>query len=92
MKPLSKVALSGKRILLRVDLNSKIFNGKIVESDRIKIHSKTIAWFLKKKAKVVVIAHQAFRKERVSLKQHARILNKYVKVKFVNDIIGKCIK
>lgn len=91
MKNLSKANLSGKRILLRVDLNCNVFNGKIVESERIKAHSKTIGWFLKIKAKVVVIAHQGSmgKTDFISLKQHAKVLNKYVKIKFVNSTIGK---
>ena len=91
---LNKENLSGKKILLRVDLNSDVFNGKVVESDRIKAHSKTVSWFLKRKAKVVILAHQGTKgkKDFISLKQHSRILNKYIKVKFVDDIIGKKAK
>ena len=46
---------------------------------------------MRKKASVVILAHQGSpgKENFISLKQHARILNKYVKVKFVNDIIGK---
>jgi len=38
-----------------------------------------------------VLAHQGQPKERnfISLEQHSRILNKYVKIKFVDDVIGK---
>jgi phosphoglycerate kinase len=92
MKPLKFLKnLSGKRVLLRVDLNSNVINGKVAESDRIRAHSETIKFLLKEKAKVVVIAHQGSPGERdfISLKQHAKLMNKYVRVKFVRDIIGK---
>ena len=96
MKVLSKLDLSGKKILLRVDLNSKVFNGKVIESDRIKAHSKTIKFLVKKKAKVVIIAHQGSpgKSYFISLKQHAKILNKYLgnSVKFVNSTIGRKAK
>lgn len=82
--------LQGKKILLRVDLNSGISKGKIVESPRIKAHSDTIKFLLSKKAKVVVVAHQGLQNEDCeTLKQHSKLLNKYVKVKFVNEIVGK---
>ena len=91
LKTLSDLNLKNKRVLLRVDLNCAVFNGKIIESDRIKAHSKTIKELVKKKAKVIVLAHQGQQEKEdfISLRQHSRILNKYVKVKFVNEVIGK---
>lgn len=83
--------LQGKKILLRVDLNSDIKNGKVVESERIKEHAKTIKFLQNKKAKVVILAHQGNLGEKTcaSLKQHSKFLNKYAKVKFLNETIGK---
>lgn len=78
-----------KKILLRVDLNSDFETGKIIESDRIKTHAKTIKQLIKNKNSVVVLAHQESKKKHTTLKSHAGLLNKYVKIKFVNDIIGK---
>lgn len=80
----------GKRVLLRVDLNSVVVNGKVKISDRIIEHAKTIKELIEKKARVVVLAHQGRPgdKDFISLKQHAKLLNKYVKIKFVDDIIG----
>jgi phosphoglycerate kinase len=91
MKTLDKLNLSGKRVLLRVGFNSDVFKGKVIESPRIKASVKTIKELVKKKAKVVLISHQGRpgKKDFVSLKQHAKFLNKYVKAKFVNDTIGK---
>jgi len=88
---LDKLDLLGKKVLLRIDLNSDIYRGKVVESNRIKTHSKTIKELVKKKAKIVILAHQGSpgKKDFISLRQHSGILNKYVKVRFIDDIIGK---
>ena len=90
-KTLDDLELNNKRVLLRVDLNSDIYRGKVVESDRIKAHSKTIKELLRKKARVVILSHQGNpgKKDFISLKQHSKLLNKYVKVKYINKIIGK---
>ncbi|MEM3074600.1 MAG: phosphoglycerate kinase [Candidatus Pacearchaeota archaeon] len=86
-----KGSLKDKRILLRIDLNSQIIENKVQNNPRFKAHSETIKLLIKKKAKLVVLAHQSNPNEKdfMSLKQHSEILNKYVKIKFVNDIIGK---
>ena len=82
--------VKGKKILLRVDLNSEIINKKPSDSFRIKEHAKTILELKKKKAKVIVIAHQSRpgKPDFTSLKNHSKLLNKYVKIKFVSSVIG----
>ena len=93
MKPktLDNLNLKGKKVLLRVDLNCGVFKGKIIESSRIKAHGKTIKELVRKNAKVVILAHQGNSGDGnfIGLRQHAKILNKYVNVKFINDTIGK---
>ena len=88
---LDNLNLKEKKILLRVDLNSAVFRGKIIESDRIKAHSRTIKELVRNKSSVVILAHQGSpgKKDFISLRQHVKILNKYVKVKFIDDTIGK---
>jgi len=88
---LDKLNLKGKKVLLRIDINSAIFRRKVVESDKIKAHSRTIKELVKKNARVVILAHQGQPRGRnfISLKQHAKILNKYVKIKFIDDTLGK---
>ncbi len=90
-RTLDDIDLRKNRVLLRVDLNSTIINGKIELSDRIIEHAKTIKEIVKKKAKVVVLAHQGRKGDDdfTSLRQHTKLLNKFVKIKFVDDIIGK---
>lgn len=91
LKTINNFNFKGKKVLLRVDLNSEVINKKVILSDRIIEHAKTIKQLIRKKAKVVVLAYQSRpgEKDFISLKQHAGLLNKYVKIKFVNDIIGK---
>ncbi|MEK6898181.1 MAG: phosphoglycerate kinase, partial [Nanoarchaeota archaeon] len=91
LKTLNNLKLNGKKILLRVDLNSDVINGKVVESERIKAHAETIKILLKKKARVVILSHQGSlgKKDCTSLKQHAKILSKHVKIKFVPEVMGK---
>lgn len=89
-KTLDSYDFKDKRVLVRIDINSEIKNNKIVNSDRISSSAKTIKELMKKKAKVVLLAHQGRKGEKdfTSLEQHAKLLNKYVNVKFINDIIG----
>ncbi|MFH1248674.1 MAG: phosphoglycerate kinase [archaeon] len=87
---LDDFSLKGKRVLIRVDLNSPVIKGKVELSQRIIEHAKTIKELCKKEAKVVILAHQGREGEDdfISLKQHAKLLNKFIKVKFIEDIIG----
>jgi len=68
-----------------------VVNGKVLFSERIKEASRTIKELKKKGAKVVILAHQGRKgkSDFTSLKLHLKFLNKYVKVKFVKDIVGK---
>ena len=77
--------------MLRSDLNSEVDDGKVIEGERIIQSAKTIKELKAKKARVVIIAHQGRKgdKDFTDLKQHAKLLNKYVKVKYVADIIGE---
>lgn len=90
-KTIADLDLKGKRVLLRIDINSEVIGNKVQDNPRFLEHSKTIKLLLKKKAVVVILAHQSRpgKKEFTSLKQHAKILNEYVKVKFVDEVIGK---
>ncbi len=91
MKTFNSCNLKNKTVLLRVDINSELKNRKILMSKRIEQSAETINLLKKKKAKVVVIAHQGRqgKKDLTSLKQHSKLLNRFTKIKFVKDIIGK---
>lgn len=91
MRGIKDIDLKNKVVLLRSDLNSDVKKGKIILGERIKQASKTIKLLKKKKARVVVLAHQGRpgKNDFLNLSQHAKFLNKFVKIKFVNDLIGK---
>lgn len=91
MKTLKNFNFNGKTVLLRADLNSDVKNGRVLMSERVKAAAETIDYLKEKKAKIIVIAHQGTpgKKDFLSLKQHAELLNNYTKIKFINDILGK---
>ncbi len=57
IKKLSDVALQGKRVLIRADLNVKVKEGKVVGDKRIVAALPTIKYCLEKGAKVMVTSH-----------------------------------
>jgi phosphoglycerate kinase len=83
---------SGKRVYLRVDINSPInpITGEIVDDTRFKHYLDTINEL--KNAMVVIVAHQGRPGDSdfVSLKQHARHMGRLLgrEVKFVDALIG----
>jgi phosphoglycerate kinase len=91
MKTLDSIDVKGKRVLVRVDLNSTLSGNKVIDGPRFREHAKTIKELIRKGAIVVVLAHQGRpgSKDFVSLKGHAKVLNKYVKIGFVDDVIGR---
>ena len=91
MKTLKDFNFKNKTVLLRADINSDVKNGKPLPSERIKESCETIKFLKNKGAKIVIIAHQG-RKGKpdfISLKEHAKLISKITKVKFVDDIIGQ---
>lgn len=91
LKTLDDFNFAGKKVLLRSDLNSPVYKGKALMNDRIEASAKTIKELRRKGASVVILAHQSQKGKNdfISLKQHARLLSKFVPVKFVDDILGK---
>ncbi len=79
-----------KTVLVRIDINSEIRNGKPSLSDRFIASLKTIRELKRKKAKIVLLAHQGRpgKPEFTNLRKHAKLLSKYIKLRFVNDVIG----
>ena len=92
-----KFNLSNKRILLRVDLNVPLQDGKVTDESRIKKVVPIIKEFINKKAKVVLISHLGRPKgkidKKLSLKPIVHILEKLLnsKVYFANESYGSKI-
>jgi phosphoglycerate kinase len=88
--------LTGKRVLVRVDINSPIdpISGDILGDTRIRLHSDTIK--LLSASKVIVIAHQSRpgKADFTSLKNHADRISYYIgkPVRFVDDLFGSRAK
>ncbi len=94
MRTLSDFNFKNKTVLVRADLNSDVVKGKVIDGKRIIAASETIKELKRKKAKVVILAHQGNpgKYDFTSLEQHSKLLNKYTKIKFVKEITGKKAK
>src|SRR5205814_2255094 len=86
------LSVKGKTVLLRVDINAPIVDGKVAGKDRIEAAAATVDQIAAKGARVVVLAHQGRKGDAdfTSLAEHARILDAITKcdVSFVEDIAG----
>jgi len=81
-KTLDYYKFKDKRVLLRSDLNSEVYNGSISMNDRISESSRTIKELILKGASVVVLAHQGRpgKEDFTSLEEHSKLLKKFVKM------------
>lgn len=86
--------VSGKKVLVRVDFNVPMKDGKVTDDNRIRAHSSTIAKLLSAGAKVALVSHFGRPKGKpipeMSLKHIVKDVEKAygTKVNFVNDCIG----
>lgn len=93
IKNLKGAALKGKKVLLRIDINSPIVKEKVLDTPRFKESAETIKYLLHKGAKVTILAHQGRKggNDFSSLHQHANILSRYIgkDIWYVDDLFGK---
>lgn len=82
--------LKGKRVLVRVDFNLPISNGKVEDDFRIEKALPTIQYLKKKGAKVIVITHLG--KGGDTLDLVAKTLHKHIAVKFVPRVLGNLVE
>ena len=88
------LAVSGKRVLVRADLNVPMRDGKVTDATRIERTADTLRELSKKGAKVVVISHferpKGKRVPELSLAPIAKAMADILKVPvaFANDCIG----
>lgn len=79
--------LSGKKVILRVDFNVPIKNGKVLDDFRIKKAIPTILYLQKKGAKVIIISHIG-EDGKESLLPISLIAKKYIKdIEFIKTPI-----
>lgn len=86
--------LRGKKVLLRVDINSPVDSGTLKLEDGSKIRSSvpTIREIIDRGGKLTVLAHQGRPGDHdfIPLNEHAEYLSRYLgrKVRYVDDIFG----
>jgi phosphoglycerate kinase len=95
IRSLEDVAMEGRTVLLRPDINSPIDRetGRIADENRLDKSLPTIAYLADAGAKVVIIAHQGDTLDYhnlVSLAEHAEKLTSKLgrEVKFIDDVAG----
>lgn len=94
MKTIDDLDVKGKKVVIRVDINSPVEkeSGNIVLNPRILSHARTIKELSQKGACVIVIAHQGRKGDEdfMNLKGHAQVLSQVVKhpITFIDEIIG----
>ena len=76
--------IKGKTVLMRVDFNEPIKNGRVESDFRIKKSLASINFLKRKGARQILISHLG--QEQESLAPIAKILNKLVKIKFIQEI------
>ncbi|MEN3048121.1 MAG: phosphoglycerate kinase [Candidatus Caldarchaeales archaeon] len=93
-RTIDELDAAGKRIAVRVDLNSSIDpeTGRVMLNERFRAHARTVRELLDRGGKLVLLAHQGRRGDPdfTDLSQHAELLSGLVgsRVKFVPDVSG----
>src|SRR6201984_3134731 len=93
-RTLDDVDVKGKRVLLRVDLNVPMENGRVTDATRLERVAPTITEISGKGGKVILLAHFGRPKGRdpkESLKPVADALSQVIKqpVAFAEDCVGE---
>ncbi|MDR0347017.1 MAG: phosphoglycerate kinase [Coriobacteriales bacterium] len=96
MRLVNEAEVAGKRVLLRVDFNVPVADGKVTDDTRIRAVLPTIRYLIDNRARVVVIAHQGRPggegyERAYTLAPIAYTLGKLLKqdVRLTHDILGK---
>lgn len=98
MKKIQDADVKGKKVLLRVDFNVPVEDGKVEESFKIKAAKKTLDYLSENGAKVAMISHLGRPDGKIdpkfSLKQVKNDAEALLgrKIIFVSDCIGKEVK
>ena len=71
--------IKNKRVILRLDLNVPIKNGKITDTNRIDKVMPTLKFLLKKKAKIIIISHVGRPKGKIVKELSLELISLYIK-------------
>ena len=78
--------IENKRVILRLDLNVPIKNGKITDSIRIDKVIPTLEFLLKKKAKIIIISHVGRPKGKIVKELSLELISSYIKSKIKKEV------
>ena len=78
--------IENKRVILRLDLNVPIKNGKITDSNRIDKIMPTLEFLLKKKAKIIIISHVGRPKGKIVKELSLELVSLYIKSKIKKEV------
>ncbi len=98
IKKIQDIDIANKKVLLRVDFNVAVENGKVKEDFKIKACKESLDYLLGKNCKVALVSHFGRPCGKVDLKfSLAQIKSDAeealgVKIKFIDDCIGEKVK
>ncbi len=78
--------IKNKKVLLRLDLNVPLKNGKIIETNRIDKILPTLNLLIKKKAKIIIISHVGRPKGMIKEDLSLEPISHYIKEKVKKDV------
>ena len=78
--------IENKTVILRLDLNVPIKNGKITDSNRIDKVMPTLEFLLKKKAKIIIISHVGRPKGKIVKELSLELVSLYIKSKIKKEV------
>ena len=87
MKSIENIeSIENKSVILRLDLNVPIKNGKITDSNRIDKVMPTLEFLLKKKAKIIIISHVGRPKGKIVKELSLELVSLYIKSKIKKEV------
>jgi len=95
MRDLTSLEVSGKRVLVRVDYNVPLAEGRVADDTRIRASLSTLRWLRERGAKVILCSHlgrpKGKRVPEMSLRPVAERLSELLggPVRFVEDCVGE---
>ena len=78
--------IENKSVILRLDLNVPIKNGKITDPNRIDKVMPTLEFLLKKKAKIIIISHVGRPKGKIVKELSLELISLYIKNKIKKEV------